>query len=90
MQAPSGTYLFAVIRQGFYFCLPASSSWPSYASITTQKIFVMPNMDDVWLPIMHSAMDTRSNANALKNEETLDPEESLEDMWRLVTVSNKR
>uniref|UniRef100_A0A673IMM3 Testis-expressed sequence 2 protein-like n=1 Tax=Sinocyclocheilus rhinocerous TaxID=307959 RepID=A0A673IMM3_9TELE len=28
-----------------------------------QKIFVMPNMDDVWLPIMHSAMDTRSNAN---------------------------
>ncbi|XP_052408476.1 testis-expressed protein 2 isoform X3 [Carassius gibelio] len=45
-----------------------------------QKIFVMPNMDDVWLPIMHSAMDTRSNANALKNEETLDPEESLEDM----------
>uniref|UniRef100_A0A673HD79 Testis-expressed sequence 2 protein-like n=1 Tax=Sinocyclocheilus rhinocerous TaxID=307959 RepID=A0A673HD79_9TELE len=43
-----------------------------------QKIFVMPNMDDVWLPIMHSAMDTR--ANALKNEETLDPEESLEDM----------
>uniref|UniRef100_A0A4W5RL71 Testis expressed 2 n=1 Tax=Hucho hucho TaxID=62062 RepID=A0A4W5RL71_9TELE len=28
-----------------------------------QKIFVMPNMDDLWLPIMHSAMDTRSNAN---------------------------
>ncbi|XP_067333362.1 testis-expressed protein 2 isoform X1 [Channa argus] len=27
-----------------------------------QKIFVMPNMDDVWLPIMHSAMDMRSNA----------------------------
>ncbi|XP_059203098.1 testis-expressed protein 2 [Centropristis striata] len=45
-----------------------------------QKIFVMPNMDDVWLPIMHSAMDTRSNANlatvtndALKDP---DPEES--------------
>lgn len=45
-----------------------------------QKIFVMPNMDDVWLPIMHSAMDTRSNANVLKHEETLDPEETLEDM----------
>ncbi|KAK7174132.1 hypothetical protein R3I93_001345 [Phoxinus phoxinus] len=42
-----------------------------------QKIFVMPNMDDVWLPIMHSAMDTRSDADALKDE---DPEESLEDM----------
>ncbi|KAJ8399646.1 hypothetical protein AAFF_G00407510 [Aldrovandia affinis] len=26
-----------------------------------QKIFVMPNMDDVWLHIMHSAMDPRSN-----------------------------
>ncbi|XP_010790687.1 testis-expressed protein 2 [Notothenia coriiceps] len=45
-----------------------------------QKIFVMPNMDDLWLPIMHSAMDTRSNANmvtvtneALKDQE---PEES--------------
>ncbi|KAJ8345423.1 hypothetical protein SKAU_G00296160 [Synaphobranchus kaupii] len=29
-----------------------------------QKVFVMPNMDDVWLPVMHSAMDTRSNAAA--------------------------
>ncbi|XP_051996101.1 testis-expressed protein 2-like isoform X3 [Xyrauchen texanus] len=45
-----------------------------------QKIFVMPNMDDVWLPIMHSATDTRSNANALKDEEPLDPEESINDM----------
>ncbi|CAF92671.1 unnamed protein product, partial [Tetraodon nigroviridis] len=25
-----------------------------------QKIFVMPNMDDVWLSVMHSAMDQRS------------------------------
>ncbi|XP_051573352.1 testis-expressed protein 2-like isoform X2 [Myxocyprinus asiaticus] len=45
-----------------------------------QKIFVMPNMDDVWLPIMHSATDTRSNANALKDEDPLDPEESINDM----------
>ncbi|XP_036408182.1 testis-expressed protein 2-like isoform X1 [Megalops cyprinoides] len=30
-----------------------------------QKIFVMPNMDDVWLPIMHSAMDARSNASSV-------------------------
>uniref|UniRef100_A0A8C7XJ70 Testis expressed 2 n=1 Tax=Oryzias sinensis TaxID=183150 RepID=A0A8C7XJ70_9TELE len=34
-----------------------------------QKIFVMPNMDDLWLPIMHSAMDTRSNANLMTLEE---------------------
>ncbi|XP_051888756.1 testis-expressed protein 2 isoform X1 [Pristis pectinata] len=26
-----------------------------------QKIFVMPNMDDVYVPIMHSAMDPRSS-----------------------------
>ncbi|XP_061567726.1 testis-expressed protein 2-like [Cololabis saira] len=46
-----------------------------------QKIFVMPNMDDIWLPIMHSAMDTRSNANlmtvtndALKDSEPEDSE----------------
>lgn len=53
--------------------------------VLPQKIFVMPNMDDIWLPIMHSAMDTRSNANlvtvtndALKDSE---PEESeLSDM----------
>nr|XP_029133627.1 testis-expressed protein 2-like isoform X1 [Labrus bergylta]XP_029133628.1 testis-expressed protein 2-like isoform X1 [Labrus bergylta]XP_029133629.1 testis-expressed protein 2-like isoform X1 [Labrus bergylta] len=45
-----------------------------------QKIFVMPNMDDIWLPIMHSAMDTRSNANLLTvTDDTLkdpDPEDS--------------
>lgn len=39
----------------------------------------MPNMDDIWLPIMYSAMDTRSSAN---DKESLEPEESLEDMWR--------
>ncbi|CAI5675340.1 unnamed protein product [Oreochromis niloticus] len=41
-----------------------------------QKIFVMPNMDDVWLPIMHSAMDARSNANlfTVTNDALKDPE----------------
>ncbi|XP_068193508.1 testis-expressed protein 2-like [Antennarius striatus] len=41
-----------------------------------QKIFVMPNMDDVWLPIMHSAMDSRSNANlvTVTNDALKDPE----------------
>uniref|UniRef100_A0A3Q3NM96 Testis expressed 2 n=1 Tax=Mastacembelus armatus TaxID=205130 RepID=A0A3Q3NM96_9TELE len=41
-----------------------------------QKIFVMPNMDDIWLPIMHSAMDTRSNANyvTMTNDALKDPE----------------
>ncbi|KAM7386834.1 hypothetical protein PAMA_009456 [Pampus argenteus] len=41
-----------------------------------QKIFVMPNMDDIWLPIMHSAMDTRSNANlvTVTNDALKDPD----------------
>lgn len=26
-----------------------------------QKVFVMPNMDDVYIPLMHSAMDPRSS-----------------------------
>ncbi|XP_044036867.1 testis-expressed protein 2 isoform X2 [Siniperca chuatsi] len=41
-----------------------------------QKIFVMPNMDDIWLPIMHSAMDTRSNASlvTVTNDALKDPE----------------
>lgn len=41
-----------------------------------QKIFVMPNMDDVWLPIMHSAMDTRSNASlvTMTNDASKDAE----------------
>ncbi|TNM86268.1 hypothetical protein fugu_008539 [Takifugu bimaculatus] len=30
-----------------------------------QKIFVMPNMDDVWLSVMHSAMDQRSSGGPL-------------------------
>ncbi|XP_060748005.1 testis-expressed protein 2 [Tachysurus vachellii] len=51
-----------------------------------QKIFVMPNMDDVWLPIMHSAMDTRSSVNlatvttdALKDVAPLDLEQTTDD-----------
>lgn len=31
-----------------------------------QKIFVMPNMDDVYVPLMHSAMDPRSSACSSK------------------------
>ncbi|XP_026214772.1 testis-expressed protein 2-like [Anabas testudineus] len=30
-----------------------------------QKVFVMPNMDDVWLTIMHSAMDPRTAGGPL-------------------------
>lgn len=47
-----------------------------------QKIFVMPNMDDVWLQIMHSAMDARSNlspaaaaAEAAKEAEPPEPDD---------------
>ncbi|KAG8505117.1 Testis-expressed protein 2 [Galemys pyrenaicus] len=32
-----------------------------------QKVFVMPNMDDVYIPIMHSAMDPRSTFCLLKD-----------------------
>ncbi|TKC47130.1 testis-expressed protein 2 [Monodon monoceros] len=32
-----------------------------------QKVFVMPNMDDVYIPIMHSAMDPRSTCSLLKD-----------------------
>lgn len=34
-----------------------------------QKILVMPNMDDVWLTVMHSAMDPRSDATAADSKE---------------------
>lgn len=49
---------------------------PCFLFIISQKIFVMPNMDDVWLPIMHSAMDARSNANlfTVTNDALKDPE----------------
>lgn len=46
----------------------------------------MPNMDDVWLPIMHSAMDTRSGVNlatvttdALRDVAPLDLEQTPDD-----------
>ncbi|XP_009702295.1 PREDICTED: testis-expressed sequence 2 protein isoform X1 [Cariama cristata] len=32
-----------------------------------QKIFVMPNMDDVYIPLMHSAMDPRSSTHPPKD-----------------------
>ncbi|XP_033826651.1 testis-expressed protein 2 [Periophthalmus magnuspinnatus] len=52
-----------------------------------QKIFVMPNMDDVWLPLMHSAMDTRSNVNlvTVTNEALKDPELSESEVSELET-----
>lgn len=41
-----------------------------------QKIFVMPNMDDVWLTIMHSAMDQRTEGGPLAGPtEDSDPSE---------------
>lgn len=36
-------------------------------SFFLQKVFVMPNMDDVYIPIMHSAMDPRSTSCLLKD-----------------------
>ncbi|XP_076843094.1 testis-expressed protein 2 isoform X2 [Brachyhypopomus gauderio] len=52
-----------------------------------QKILVMPNMDDIWLPIMHSAMDTRSSVSLVsmttdtyKDMEPLDVEDSTGDL----------
>lgn len=43
-----------------------------------QKIFVMPNMDDVWLTIMHSAMDPRTAggplASPITDQEPSQPE----------------
>ncbi|TSK62600.1 Testis-expressed protein 2 [Bagarius yarrelli] len=38
-----------------------------------QKILVMPNMDDIWLTVMHSATDPRSDATESKGA-TTDPE----------------
>ncbi|XP_050926822.1 testis-expressed protein 2 isoform X2 [Lates calcarifer] len=43
-----------------------------------QKIFVMPNMDDVWLTIMHSAMDPRTAGGPLVGP-SVDPEPSQPD-----------
>lgn len=40
-----------------------------------QKIFVMPNMDDMWLSIMHSAMDQRTAAGPLTGPEDSDTSE---------------
>ncbi|XP_034150009.1 testis-expressed protein 2 isoform X2 [Esox lucius] len=46
-----------------------------------QKVFVMPNMDDVWLTIMHSAMDSRSSggpsaSTSMADSAQRDPEPS--------------
>ncbi|XP_032304104.1 testis-expressed protein 2 isoform X2 [Coturnix japonica] len=40
-----------------------------------QKIFVMPNMDDVYIPLMHSAMDPRSSTYSPKDLVTEAPDQ---------------
>lgn len=35
-----------------------------------QKILVMPNMDDVWLTVMHSAVDPRSDSAVPESQGT--------------------
>lgn len=51
----------------------------------------MPNMDDVWLTIMHSAMDLRTAGGPLVGP-VVDPEpsqlekDSTSQPWRLFTV----
>ncbi|XP_009575268.1 PREDICTED: testis-expressed sequence 2 protein isoform X1 [Fulmarus glacialis] len=40
-----------------------------------QKIFVMPNMDDVYIPLMHSAMDPRSSTCPPKDQITEAPDQ---------------
>ncbi|KAL7989624.1 hypothetical protein Chor_012290 [Crotalus horridus] len=40
-----------------------------------QKIFVMPNMDDVYIPLMHSVMDPRSSMCPLKFSEDTELEQ---------------
>uniref|UniRef100_A0A8C9EVC4 TEX2 protein n=2 Tax=Pavo cristatus TaxID=9049 RepID=A0A8C9EVC4_PAVCR len=40
-----------------------------------QKIFVMPNMDDVYIPLMHSAMDPRSSTYPPKDLVTEAPDQ---------------
>lgn len=72
-------FLKLLLKLGWFIALP----------VFPQKIFVMPNMDDLWLPIMHSAMDTRSNANlvTVTNDALKDPEpdeSEVSDMWRLL------
>lgn len=64
---------------------------PMYVCIP-QKILVMPNMDDVWLTVMHSAMDPRSDVTATESKgATSVPEADLlstEGLWRTTTSSS--
>lgn len=48
-----------------------------FFNISLQKVFVMPNMDDVYIPIMHSAMDPRSTSCFMKDP----PVEASDQLW---------
>lgn len=51
-------------------------------SCPLQKIFVMPNMDDVYISLMHSAMDPRSTTYPLKDPVT----EAADQPWNVKTA----
>lgn len=48
-----------------------------------QKIFVMPNMDDVYIPLMHSAMDPRSSTCPPQDLST----EASDQPWHVKTLA---
>lgn len=89
---------YSKMCQTSVFPYNAFENWPHTAHssfpLLFQKIFVMPNMDDVWLSIMHSAMDTRTACGPLVSP-TADPEPSQSERdgtsqpWRLFTVFNR-
>ncbi|KAM4715852.1 LOW QUALITY PROTEIN: testis-expressed protein 2 [Anableps anableps] len=39
-----------------------------------QKVFVLPNMDDIYLPLMHSGMDTLSQSSSSESIERIQPD----------------
>lgn len=60
------SFMFLGFRKQLHITTLVETSNLSHLSLPLccQKIFVMPNMDDVWLAVMHSAMDQRTSGGS--------------------------
>lgn len=62
---------------------PPPSSHYHVSSLPSQKVFVLPNMDDIYLPLMHSVVDSPQASQRLSSQSQRSQSSSTESIERI-------